>query len=309
MKVAIIGRSEILYEAAELLLKENYKIPLIISSREAPEYTKKAKDFENLAKRIKADYYYISRIDGKKIKEKIKKSNCEIALSMNYSNIISQEIIELFPLGILNAHAGDLPRYKGNACQAWAILNGEKKIAVCIHAMIGGEIDSGSIIDRKYLRINHNTKVTECWEWLRKKIPTMFLISSKKLKKNPNYFLQKQSKKPKDSLRCYPRVPKDGKIDWNKSNIDVLRLINCSNKPYSGAYTFFNKKKLIIWDAEIIDDSENYLSEVGQVANIEKDGGVIVITGKGKLKIKKVEYNRIVCKPKKIIKSIRNRLC
>ena len=64
--------------------------------------------------------------------------------------------------------------YRGNACQAWAILNGEKKIAVCIHAMIGGEIDSGSIIDRKYLRINHNTKVTECWEWLKKKFQQCF---------------------------------------------------------------------------------------------------------------------------------------
>ena len=30
-------------------------------------------------------------------------------------------------VGILNAHGGDLSKYRGNACQAWAILNGEKK--------------------------------------------------------------------------------------------------------------------------------------------------------------------------------------
>ena len=38
-------------------------------------------------------------------------------------------------------------RYRGNACQAWAILNGEK-ISLCIHKMIGGELDSGDIITR-----------------------------------------------------------------------------------------------------------------------------------------------------------------
>ncbi|GAB1465742.1 hypothetical protein MASR2M54_12420 [Aliarcobacter cryaerophilus] len=57
----------------------------------------------------------------------MKKTDCEIAVSLNYSSIISQNVIDLFPLGVLNAHGGDLPRYRGNACQAWAIINGEEK--------------------------------------------------------------------------------------------------------------------------------------------------------------------------------------
>ena len=38
-----------------------------------------------------------------------------------------EEVIDFFELGILNAHGGDLPRYRGNACQAWAIINGEER--------------------------------------------------------------------------------------------------------------------------------------------------------------------------------------
>lgn len=306
MKVAIIGRTEILYETVELFLKNGYKIPLIITSKEAPEYTKTSKDFEELAKKIGAKYIYTNKLD--EYKEEIKSAGCEIAVSLNYSSIISQDVIDLFTLGVLNAHGGDLPRYRGNACQAWAILNGEDKIGLCIHSMIGGEVDSGNIIDREYLDIDINIKVTKCWDWMSQRIPDMFLNSVKKLQKDSSYVLEIQSKDAKDALRCYPRIPEDGKIDWNKSNIEILRLINASNKPYGGAYCFYEDKKLIIWDAELFEDDEIYLSEVGQVANIEKDGSIVVISGNGKLKINEIEYNDFIGNPSEKIKSIRKRL-
>ena len=109
-------------------------------------------------------------------------------------------------------------------------------------------------------------------------------------------------------MRCYPRIPEDGKINWNKSNIEILRLINASNKPYGGAYCFYEDKKLIIWDAELFEDDEIYLSEVGQVANIEKDGSIVVISGNGKLKINEIEYDDFIGSPNVKIKSIRKRL-
>lgn len=306
MKVAIIGRSEILFESMELLLKQGYEVPLIITSKEAKEYSKTAKDYKKLAKKINAKYIYSNNLD-KNLKQ-ISEIKCEIAISMNYTSIISRDVISLFKNGILNAHGGDLPRYRGNACQAWALINGENKIANCIHFMVGGEIDSGNIVERKYFKININTKITDCIKWMRKKIPIMFLNSIKKLEKNPKYFLEKQSRNVKDILRCYPRIPEDGKINWEKSNVEILRLINATNKPYTGAFTFFNKKKLIIWEAELFKDKENYCSEVGQVASKEKDGSIIIVTGKGKLKIKKVEYNNLITNPGIIIKSTRTRL-
>ena len=306
MKVAIIGRTEVLYETIELLIDCGYAIPLIITSKESLEYTKIAKDFEFLAKKIESKYIYTNTLN--EYKEEIKDANCEIAISLNYSSIISQKIIDLFPLGILNAHGGDLPRYRGNACQAWAIINGENKIGLCIHSMIGGEMDSGNIIDRKYLSIDENTKITVIYDWFSQIIPGMFLNSIKKLEECENYILEVQSTNPKSALRCYPRVIEDGRIDWNKSNIEILRLINASNKPYSGAYCLYKDKKLIIWDAELFKDNEIYLSAVGQVANLNKDGSIIVITKSGKLKINVIEYCGFIGKATEKIKSIRTRL-
>jgi methionyl-tRNA formyltransferase len=90
----------------------------------------------------------------------LKDAGEEIAVSINETGVIPQEVIDLFPLGILNAHGCDLPKYTGNTCQVWAFLNGEKRISLGIHRMIGGEFDRGDIITRDYLSIDHNAKAT-----------------------------------------------------------------------------------------------------------------------------------------------------
>ena len=127
-------------------------------------------------------------------------------------DIINQDTIDLFKLGILNAHGGDLPRYRGNACQAWAILNKENRVGLCIHKMIGSELDSGDIVERDYLSINENTKITQIHEWIDLRVPELFIESLKKLKKNNHYVLEVQSKKNEDILRTYPRSLKMEKL-------------------------------------------------------------------------------------------------
>jgi len=309
MNIAIIGRTEILYNTATFLHEKGYKIKLIITAKEAPEYTKKAEDFKILANKLGCEYLYTSKINEKKNIEIIKKCNIDIGISINYPNIISQEVINLFPYGILNSHGGDLPKYRGNACQAWAIINGEDKIGLCIHKMVGGELDSGDIISRRYLGIDHNTKIGYIADWITRETPQLFLEAISKLGENKDYILEKQSQDPNKALRCYPRKPEDGKIDWYKSDIEILRLINACNKPYDGAFCTYKGEKLIIWNAELYDDNENYLAIPGQISYINNEEKYcVIISGKGKLKINQVEYLQKICTPNEIFKSIRDRV-
>jgi methionyl-tRNA formyltransferase len=310
MRVAIIGRSELMYNTALLIAKLGYEIPLVITAKESPEYIITSKHFEDFAKQNNAIFISTGKINTPEVKEVLKSmGKIDIAISINYSGIISQEIIDYFEIGILNAHGGDLPMYRGNACQAWAIINGEDSIGLCIHKMVGGELDSGDIINREYLPIDINTKIGKVYEWMNTAIPDLIVNSIKKLKEDSTYFLEKQSKNPKDALRCYPRTPEDGEIDWTKTNTEILRLINASGEPFGGAYCRYNGNKLIIWRAEMYEDEEIYLSTSGQVASISKDGHIIVITGSGKLKITEIEYegNR-TSQINEVIKTIRIKL-
>ena len=129
------------------------------------------------------------------------------------------------------------------------------------------------------------------------------------LKNNANYVLEKQSKDISLSLRCYPRKPKDGKINWNENSEQILRLINACNKPYYGAYCTFEGEEIKIWDATLIKSQEPHLAIPGQISKINSEDGCIeVICGKGILKISLIELREKEIKPSEIIKSIRKRL-
>ena len=286
MKIAIIGRTEILYDTVQLLRQAGHTITCILTNKEAPEYTKNAADFERLASELSVPFASTAQI--RNVMAMLQGAGSDIGVSFNYAGVIPSEITDLFPLGVLNAHGGDLPRYRGNACQAWAILNGENKIGLCIHRMIGGELDSGDIIERDYLSIDHTTKVTHVWEWLNYRIPALFLDAINRLAENSKYILEEQSKNPRDALRCYPRKPEDGRIDWRLSALHILRLINASNKPYAGAFCDYEGQKLVIWDAELAVEFENFSAIPGQITKIG-DSWVEVACGEGKLRILSVE--------------------
>jgi methionyl-tRNA formyltransferase len=305
MRIAIIGRTEILYDTALRLSDAGYEIACILTAKEAPEYARTANDYRVLAEAWNVPFAQGPNIDS--YVDFLRSAKADIAVSINYTGVLSQSVIDIFPHGVLNAHGGDLPRYRGNACQAWAILNGEERIGLCIHKMIGDELDSGDIISRDYLPIDHRTKVTQVWEWMTQRTPGLMAEAVGRLSVDPTYILLRQSKDPEKALRCYPRRPEDGRIDWAKPALDVLRLINATNKPYAGAYCEFEGEKLTIWDAELVDDDEMYCAVPGQVTKI-LDGFVHVACGSGMLKLIAVEYQAQVTSPSAFIRSIRKRL-
>jgi UDP-4-amino-4-deoxy-L-arabinose formyltransferase/UDP-glucuronic acid dehydrogenase (UDP-4-keto-hexauronic acid decarboxylating) len=305
MKIAIIGRSELLFETTIFLQQTGYDIVGILTAKEAPEYTKTNKDYKDLAESWKIPFETGASI----IKHEgfLKSLKADIAVSINYSGIIPESIISIFPLGILNVHGGDLPRYRGNACQAWAIINGEDKIGLCVHKMIGDELDNGDILARSYLSINVNTKILEVWKWMERTTPTLIVEAIRELELNPNYILESQSKLPSDSLRCYPRKPEDGKIDWSNSATSILRLINASSLPYSGSFCNYLGEKLIIWDAHIVEWEVPFCAVNGQILNSDING-VDVACQNGVIRITEAEYLGEKANPSRFIKSIRNRL-
>ena len=102
MKVAIIGRTEVLYDAVVLLKNNGHEIRSILTAKEAPEYSRTANDFKALAEELNVPF-----AQGVKIidhVEFLESSGAEIGVSVNYPSIIPQSLIDLFPLGILNAH-------------------------------------------------------------------------------------------------------------------------------------------------------------------------------------------------------------
>jgi methionyl-tRNA formyltransferase len=308
----MIGRSELLFETALLLQKRGFEIKFIITSKALPEYQIKESDFKKLSKRLSCDYFLVQNVNDPELIAYVKQSGVKIGVSVNHPTIIGRHFLKTFELGILNAHAGDLPRYRGNACLNWAILNGERFVGLVIHKMNPGQLDTGGIVAKTRFRLGANTYIGDIHAWLKKSTPELYLRALKNIKRERDFIYRTQFGGAKIGFRCYPRIPDDSEINWNLSAIAIHRLIRASSEPLSGAYAFYGGKKIIIWRADILDDKERYMAMPGQISDIDKmSGDVVVITGKSKLKITSVSTESDMGarqKPAEIIRSIRTRL-
>jgi len=307
MRVAIIGRTGTLLETARVLMDAGHEVAAVITANPAPEYTHTAEDFRALADRAGAGFALATAMDRDNVGALLAdRGRIDVGVSLNFPTVIGQPAIDAFPLGILNAHGGDLPRYRGNACQAWALLNGESRIGLCIHRMVGGELDSGPIVLRRHLAVTIDTRVGEVVAWMESQVPGLFLEALGMLQDAGARF---ETQDPSAALRCYPRLPSDGLIDWRADRESILRLINASSEPFAGAFTSYRGDKLVIWRATLADSDERYLAVPGQIVTIDPAGGTVdVITGSGRLQLIEVELAGTRGRPADLLTSIRSRL-
>ena len=78
--------------------------------------------------------------------EDLKSVGADIMITCAYGQILSKEIIDVCPHGIINIHASLLPKYRGAAPIQYAVINGEKTTGVTVMQTEVG-LDTGDIIE------------------------------------------------------------------------------------------------------------------------------------------------------------------
>jgi len=309
MRIAIIGRTNILLETAKFLNESGFEIPLIITSSNSDYDNLQQDSFKNFAASINASYINTTNLTSKQVENKIVESKCEYAISMNWQTLIKKSTIELFNSGILNIHPGDLPRYRGNATVNWAILNNENQIGLTLHFM-NEKLDEGPIVNKLFYKLDDKSYVGDVYDWIQKSCPS-FVFESLKGLENKSIKIINQFEINTKPMRCYPRKPEDSQINWNNSNKDIFRLIRASSKPFLGAYSFLSpsNEKVIIWKAIEITYDFDYYAIPGQICYTDKNYPVIS-TQNGFIKILDAKIDDLSSENslKMIASSMRNRL-
>ncbi len=270
-RVGFIGRTKSLYEAIKLFSElDGFEVSFIWTCKDESYYDFKIDNFEDLANKLDANFFYSSRIS-----EFESFAEADVVVSINFINIIPESFIDKFKFGVINAHAGDLPRYRGNACPNWAILNDESEVVLSFHKMDKG-LDSGDVIRKETFKLGEDTYIGEVYDWLYQVIPNGFVESVRLLLRGNTG--EKQKGKP---LRTFPRKPEDSRIIFHNDLDRVYRLIRASSKPFSGAYAFLNNTdtKVTIFRAEPCSLDYDFLAINGQLMeknNIDKSFVVAV---------------------------------
>ena len=147
MRVIFLGTPEFAVPVLEKIYKSGHQIVGVVCQCDKP--SGRGNKMVAPAVKVKAmelglDVYQFNkiRVDGV---ETLKSLNADIMVTAAYGQILSQEIIDICPKGIINVHGSLLPKYRGASPIQMALINGEEKTGVTIMQTEAG-IDTGDMI-------------------------------------------------------------------------------------------------------------------------------------------------------------------
>lgn len=262
-----IGRSRLLLDSIEHLADRGYPFGVIVTAPESAEYDVSPADFEQLAGRLGCDYFLTTKAASAEVCEALRRRGVSAGISANWQYVLPPSFLDLFPLALLNLHLGNLPDYKGNATVNWAILNGENEIHANIHRMVA-DLDAGDVLARERIAIDEVTYVGDVLAEATRVAPDLFERALTSLAEDPGACLVRGRV---EGLRCYPRLPQDGLIDWTRSAVDVARLVRASSRPYPGAFSYLGDRRVVVWRARVAPTTP-FLAVPGHVLGTDPDG-------------------------------------
>jgi methionyl-tRNA formyltransferase len=285
MRVAVLGRTHFLLDSAELIARQGHSISLVGTAAAAPEYRVREADFESFANRHGAPFYDAPDVNDAFFVDALAASGADVAISVNWPTLIRRPACTTPRFGILNAHAGDLPRYRGNACPNWAILNDERHVGLCVHAMDPDALDAGPIYARDWLDLSPDVYIGDVYAWLDRSIPALFSRAVENLAR-PGFEPEAQSAASARPLRSYPRRPEDGLIDWKRDADSILRLVRASSRPFAGAFSYLEgKERIVIWRARLAKMDHDVVAVPGQILGRSDKGLPLIACQSGVIEV------------------------
>ena len=177
--------------------------------------------------------------------------------------------------------------------------------------MVAGDLDSGDIWSQKKMILNDETTINDINTFSEKNAPKLFLTAIDKILKG--IMPERQSDINKIAFRCYPRLPIDSKINWNKSAIEINALVRASIPPYPMAYSYMKDeetiRKIYIISSYVVNEETNDVGTPGHIIKNDKNSGdTWVYTGRGIIGLRKIKFDEeSEIYPGKYWKSIRIR--
>ena len=160
---------------------------------------------------------------------------------MAYGQILSQEVIDMAPMGCINAHASLLPRHRGAACIQSAIKSGDAETGITIMHIVR-KLDAGDIIAQISTPLEGTETGGSLHDKLARMTPDVLLSVIHSIEKGTATRIRQQ-----EILATYaPKLLRaDGKIDWTRPAEEIGRMIRAYD-PWPGTFTnYWNRKKRI----------------------------------------------------------------
>jgi len=262
-------------------------------------------DIDEIAKLNNSKFFVTSKVHSDEYSE-YWQSGCDVIFVIGWRYLIPSSVYNSAKLGCFVFHDSYLPNYRGFGPTVWAIRNGEEYTGTTLFK-ISEEMDEGAVLYQSKIKIKDDEYISDVMEKITSENEVIIKKAYRDAKINKITFSEQDHSRATYTCK---NIPDDFKIDWSSTALAIRNLIRAYSKPYSGAFTYLDGKKLKIWSADI-EVVSNYIGYIpGRVKSINQDGTVTVFCGKNsalKLKYVSLEQSKAVL-AKNVIKSISSTL-
>ncbi|MDD6995068.1 MAG: methionyl-tRNA formyltransferase [Candidatus Borkfalkiaceae bacterium] len=227
----------------------------------------------------------------KKIREEVaalKNIGADMLITCAYGQILTQEVLDCFPRGVWNIHAGLLPAYRGASPVQSCILNGETETGVCV-MKTALALDEGDILLCETTKIGADETAGElsarlsvsAAELIQKAVPLL---------ESGEYTLTPQNE---EGARIYRKITREqAKIDFSCSARQVVNKVRAMN-PEPVAYALLNGAPVNFYRAQAVEEdtlsAEEKSAQAGEILSDKPKAGLIIRCKTGAIKALSVQ--------------------
>ena len=204
----------------------------------------------------------------------------EVGVAAAYGQLIGPDVLAVPTQGIVGVHPSLLPKYRGAAPVAWAILEGMTMTGVTVFRL-DERLDAGDIVSQRAVAIEPGENTQQLTERLavlgaQELLRALDAIEAGRATFTPQH---------EAHASVAPKLSKaQGRIDWSQTAEAIERLVRATI-PWPGATTAWRGKPLRVWSASSAASTE---AAPGTVVQVQPEG-LTIATGSGTLLIRELQ--------------------
>lgn len=285
MRTVVVGNRKLSRHLLEQLLDENWEVVgAIVSEGELATEQANFVPFDELVAEADCELHRTADINSPETRNWLETIAPDVCLCGGWSQIIDEELLDIPEDGFFGFHSSKLPRGRGGAPVNWSLISGAQTVWISLFEYVPA-VDAGEVLEQGSVPVETRDDVSTVFDSLAAEACRLASSARDDLAKGTTdpepQSLAEATYRPR-------RQPQDGLIDWEREPEAVFNWVRAQTKPYPGAYTFHDGRKLTVWRGEPVDASVGD-AEQGEVVRVVTGDGVDVRAGAGVFRLRRVQ--------------------
>ena len=284
MRVGFAGTPEFAARALAALHDGGYTIPLVLTQPDRPSGRGMSVAPSPVKRYAQAHALRVEQpasLRSADTQSALRAVDLDVLVVAAYGLILPQPVLDWPRRGCLNIHASLLPRWRGAAPIARAILAGDAATGVCIMRMEAG-LDTGPVMLARELAIGARTTAGELELRLAEEGGAALAAALDALAAGTAKFTPQD---PRHATYAAKLTKAEARLDWREDAAALERRVRALN-PRPVAETTLDGAQLRIFESQVVSASPGAVP--GTILSAGA-GGIVVMTGEQALALTRVQ--------------------